>query len=177
MSQNNGYSIIGTRPIRHDGIDKVTGDAKFGADFFPRGVLYGKILRSPYPHAAIKSIDTSNAKKLPGVKTIVTSDDFLPPGEDKEIKYLREATMAKDKVLYPGHPVAAVAADNPYIAEEAISLIKVTYKKISYSLTALEGFQDNAAILHEDMRSDFVENGTKPTNIEDHIIHEKGDID
>ena len=70
MSQNNGYSVIGTRPVRHDGIEKVTGDAKYGADIFPQGVLYGKILRSPYAHAMIKSIDVSAAKKLQGVKAL-----------------------------------------------------------------------------------------------------------
>ena len=186
MSQNNGYSVIGTRPVRHDGIDKVTGDAKYGADIFPQGVLYGKILRSPYAHAMIKSIDVSAAKKLQGVKAIVTGNDLLPPGEDKEIKvgeatknlkYIREATLATKKVLYVGHPVAAVAADNPHIAEEAISLIKVTYEQISHSLTALDGIRKDAAILHPNTRSKTVGNGTKPTNIEDHIIHEKGDIE
>ena len=186
MSQNNGYSVIGTRPVRHDGIEKVTGDAKYGADIFPQGVLYGKILRSPYAHAMIKSIDVSAAKKLQGVKAIVTGNDLLPPGEDKEIKvgeatknlkYIREATLATKKVLYVGHPVAAVAADNPHIAEEAISLIKVTYEQIAHSLTALDGIRKDAAILHPNTRSKTVGNGTKPTNIEDHIIHEKGDIE
>ncbi|MCH2308267.1 MAG: xanthine dehydrogenase family protein molybdopterin-binding subunit [SAR202 cluster bacterium] len=186
MSQNNGYSVIGTRPVRHDGIDKVTGDAKYGADIFPQGVLYGKILRSPYAHAMIKSIDVSAAKKLQGVKAIVTGNDLLPPGEDKGIKvgeatknlkYIREATLATKKVLYVGHPVAAVAADNPHIAEEAISLIKVTYEQIAHSLTALDGIRKDAAILHPNTRSTTVGNGTKPTNIEDHIIHEKGDIE
>ena len=186
MSQNNGYSVIGTRPVRHDGIDKVTGDAKYGADIFPQGVLYGKILRSPYAHAMIKSIDVSAAKKLQGVKAIVTGNDLLPPGEDKEIKvgeatknlkYIREATLATNKVLYVGHPVAAVAADNPHIADEAISLIKVTYELIAHSLTALDGIRKDAAILHPNTRSKTVGNGTKPTNIEDHIIHEKGDIE
>ena len=186
MSQNNGYSVIGTRPVRHDGIEKVTGDAKYGADIFPQGVLYGKILRSPYAHAMIKSIDVSAAKKLQGVKAIVTGNDLLPPGEDKGIKvgeatknlkYIREATLATKKVLYVGHPVAAVAADNPHIAEEAISLIKVTYEQISHSLTALDGIRKDAAILHPNTRSTTVGNGTKPTNIEDHIIHEKGDIE
>ena len=186
MSQNNGYSVIGKRPVRHDGIEKVTGDAKYGADIFPQGVLYGKILRSPYAHAMIKSIDVSAAKKLQGVKAIVTGNDLLPPGEDKEIKvgeatknlkYIREATLATKKVLYVGHPVAAVAADNPHIAEEAISLIKVTYEQISHSLTALDGIRKDAAILHPNTRSKTVGNGTKPTNIEDHIIHEKGDIE
>ena len=186
MSQNNGYSVIGTRPVRHDGIEKVTGDAKYGADIFPQGVLYGKILRSPYAHAMIKSIDVSAAKKLQGVKAIVTGNDLLPPGEDKGIKvgeatknlkYIREATLATKKVLYVGHPVAAVAADNPHIAEEAISLIKVTYEQIAHSLTALDGIRKDAAILHPNTRSTTVGNGTKPTNIEDHIIHEKGDIE
>src|SRR5947209_18263406 len=76
------YKIVGTSPVKHDGIDKVTGRAKFGADMFLPGMLVGKILRSPHPHAIIKSIDTAAAEALPGVKAVVTRADFpqLPKG-------------------------------------------------------------------------------------------------
>src|SRR5712672_1501086 len=74
--------IVGSSPVKHDGIDKVTGRAKFGADLFLPGMLVGKILRSPHPHAVIKSLDTSSAESLPGVKAVVTRADFqqLPKG-------------------------------------------------------------------------------------------------
>ena len=70
---NAPYKVLGTRPIRHDGLDKVTGQAKYGADVNIAGMLYGKILRSPHAHAIIKSIDASAALELPGVKAVVTS--------------------------------------------------------------------------------------------------------
>ena len=70
------YKVLGTRPIRHDGLDKVTGQAKYGADVNIAGMLYGKILRSPHAHAVIKSIDASRALEMPGVKAVVTSADL-----------------------------------------------------------------------------------------------------
>ena len=109
---------IGTRPIRPDGVDKVTGKARFGADFSLPGMLHGKVLRSPHPHALLKSIDISKAKALPGVKAIVTRDDFndmpsefVPAGE-MLVNYrdIVRNVMAREKVLYDGHAVAAVAA-------------------------------------------------------------------
>ena len=81
-SKNGHYKVIGTRPIRHDGIDKVTGRAKYGADYAFPGMLFGKVLRSPHAHAIIKSINVEKALKMPGVKAIVTSAD-LPEAEDK----------------------------------------------------------------------------------------------
>ena len=130
------FDVIGKRPIRHDGADKVTGRAKYGADFQSTGLLHGKILRSPHAHARIKSINTSRAERLEGVRAVVTSKDFPAATEDKiiklgegavNVKYLKEAVMARDKALYRGHPVAAVAAINPHIAEEATKLIDVEW--------------------------------------------------
>ena len=97
------YDVIGTRPIRPDGADKVTGRALYGADFQSSGLLHGKTLRSPHPHARIRSIDTSRAEALPGVRGVVTGGD-LPPSSG------RDNILADDKVLYVGHAVAAVAA-------------------------------------------------------------------
>ena len=109
---------IGTRPVRPDGVDKVTGRARFGADLSMAGMLVGKVLRSPHAHARIRSIDTSKAPALPGVKAVVTRDDFqdmasefVPAGE-MLINYrdVVRNVMAREKALYEGHPVAAVAA-------------------------------------------------------------------
>ena len=109
---------VGTRPPRPDGVDKVTGRAKFGADFYVPGMLIGKVLRSPHPHALIKSIDTSKAEALTGVKAVLTRDDFgdrssefVPAGE-MMVTYrdIVRNVMAREKALYEGHAVAAVAA-------------------------------------------------------------------
>ncbi len=102
------FKIVGSRPVRPDGIDKVTGRAKFGADANAPGMLVGKILRSPHAHAKIRSIDTTKAAKLPGVKAIVTRADFKEG--DPALRDVLRNVMARDKVLYDGHAVAAVAA-------------------------------------------------------------------
>ena len=158
------YNVVGTRPIRHDGADKVTGAAKYGADFNPALMLYGKILRSPHAHAAIRSIDTSAAEALPGVKAVVTSRDFNPnagAGDDRvdlgesvaSLKFLRDNVLASDKALYKGHAVAGVAAESPNIAEEALSLIKVDYEPITSVLTAPEGAEEDASLLHRGLKT------------------------
>ena len=131
---NKEYKVVGTRPIRHDGAEKVTGRAAYGADVRLPGLLYGKILRSPHAHARIKSIDTRHAAEVPGVHAIITSDDLAQPsgrvvdlaeGVIHNIRFLSNNIMAADKVLYKGHAIAAVAATSPYIAEEALKLIQV----------------------------------------------------
>ena len=110
--------IVGTSPVKHDGIDKVTGRAKFGADLYLPGMLVGKILRSPHPHARIKSIDISAAEKLPGVKAVITAKDFPeqkfeyigPERVAVNFWHVTRNIMAREKTLYEGHAVAAVAA-------------------------------------------------------------------
>ena len=123
------FNVIGTRPIRPDGIDKVTGRARFGADMNMPGQLTGKVLRSPHAHAMIKSIDTSAAEALPGVKAVITSKD-LPDmsGGDQAIKDNLINTLARDRVLYDGHAIAAVAAVSNSVALKALKLIKVVYE-------------------------------------------------
>src|SRR5512143_3581821 len=127
------YQVIGTRPIRHDGVDKVVGRAQYGADVRPSGLLYGAVLRSPHAHARILSVDTREAQALPGVQAVLTGAD-LPTLEDKiaeqgegavNLRYQSENILARNKVLYYGHAVAAVAATSPHIAGEAVKLIKV----------------------------------------------------
>ena len=118
MAAERKFSWVGTRPIRPDGVDKVTGRANFGADRFPPGLLHGRILRSPHAHARIVGIDVSAARALPGVKAVVTAAD-LPEltsapggGGEAPVDYrdLSHNVLARDKVLYHGHPVAAIAA-------------------------------------------------------------------
>ena len=103
-----GFTQVGTRPDRPDGIDKVTGRAKFGADATAPGMLFASIVRSPHAHARIKSIDSSAAEALSGVHAVVTRADFAAPGED--VADILDNCMAGEKALYDGHAVAAVAA-------------------------------------------------------------------
>src|SRR5215468_9454699 len=158
--------IVGTSPVKHDGIDKVTGRAKFGADLYLPGMLVGKILRSPHPHARIKSIDVSAAEKLPGVKAIVTRDDFpeikagTPDGD------MTRNAMAREKALYDGHPVAAVAATSESIAKQALKLIKVDYEVLPHVIDPAEAMKDDAPILHDYLRTKGVKGAeNKKTNI------------
>lgn len=127
------YHVLGTRPTRHDALDKVTGAARYGADFQLPGMLHGKILRSPHAHARIHSIDTSKAAALPGVRAVATAQDF-PIVEDRLIDFaelqgnarmIAANVLALEKALYKGHAVAAVAATDRHIAEEALKLIEV----------------------------------------------------
>ncbi len=180
------YDVVGTRPIRHDGADKVTGRALYGADFDIAGLLHGKVLRSPHAHARIKKIDTSKAEALPGVLAVVTARD-LPKVSDRvvemgegaaNLKYLCDNVLASDKVLYKGHAIAAVAATNPHVAEEALNLIEVEYEVLPPVLTALDAMKDGAPLLHEDLKlKEFGQVTNKKSNIANHFQHKKGDVD
>jgi CO/xanthine dehydrogenase Mo-binding subunit len=152
------YKVVGTRPIRHDGADKVTGQARYGADINLPGMLYGKVLRSPHAHARIKSIDTSRAEVLPGVKAVVTSADLAQPtgkvtdqaeGQTYNLRFLSNNVLAKDKVLYKGHAVVAVAATNPHVAEEALALIHVEYEVLPPVRDFRDAMKEGAPLLHE----------------------------
>ena len=151
------YKVIGTRPIRHDGVDKVTGRAQYGADITLPGTLYAKVLRSPYAHARIVSIDTREAEALPGVHAVLTAKD-LPQAEDKtqdlgegavNLRELSNNVLAEDKVLYRGHAVAAVAATNAHIAEEAVALIRVEYEPLPPVVDVRDAMREDAPLLHE----------------------------
>jgi len=177
------FKVIGTRPIRHDGVDKVTGRAKYGADYAFPGMLHGKVLRSPHAHANIKSIKIDKALKLPGVKAIVTSKD-LPQAENKleqagemviNPMYLSMNILAHDKVLYDGHAIAAVAATSPHIAEEALRLIEVEYEVLHPVMTVDVATKAGAPILLKDLRNK--EEGDKPTNVAQHYQFKRGDVE
>ena len=173
---NKSFNTVGSRPIRPDGSDKVTGIARYGADVFPSNYIHGKILRSPHAHAKIKSINLKQAEKLPGVIAIVTNKDF-PDSVDISDKYLRNNSLAKDKVLYVGHAIAGVAAINPHIAEEAINLIDVEYEILDPVLNAPFGASDESPKLHNDLKTDlFGEKQDGKTNIASKFKHSIGDI-
>jgi CO/xanthine dehydrogenase Mo-binding subunit len=176
---------IGKRPLRPDGVEKVTGRAKFGADLFLPGMLVGKMLRSPHPHARIKSIDTSKAEALPGVKAVVTRDDFhdlaseLVPAGEMMINYrdMVRTIMAREKVLYEGHPVAAVAATSASIASQALKLIEVEYEPLPHVIDVVEAMREDAPLLHEDLFTSGVEPPPdKPSNVAARVEFAIGDI-
>ena len=180
------YTVVGTRPIRHDGADKVTGRALYGADFQMAGLLYGHVLRSPHAHARIRRIDTSKAEKIAGVKAVVTAADF-PQGPDRivdlgegdtPLSYARGNVLAGGKALYRGHAVAAVAATSIHIAEEAAGLIEIDYEVLPCALTAPEAMREGAPILHEDLKTkEFGESTGRVSNVAEHFRHVMGDIE
>ena len=178
--------VVGTRPPRPDGVPKVTGLARFGADYSLPGMLWGKILRSPHPHARIRSIDTAAAEALPGVKAVMTAAD-LPDHKFEYIGPERVAVnwwhvtrgiMAREKALYEGHPVAAVAATSKRIAEEALRLIKVDYEVLPHVIDVDQAMKPDAPLLFEDMITRGVEPPpSKPSNISKKIELKLGDVD
>jgi CO/xanthine dehydrogenase Mo-binding subunit len=169
---------IGQRTIRPDGVDKVTGRAAFAADTNMPGMIWGKVLRSPHPHARIRKIDTSKAEKLPGVKAVVTARDIVDFPLDKSVmlgiqdmRWMCRNVMARDKALFPGHPVAAVAATTEAIATEACKLIEVDYEVLPWAIEIDDALKDGAPILHEWNKFDG-----KPSNIMGKLESKKGDI-
>src|SRR5580692_3199173 len=175
--------IVGTRPIRPDGVDKVTGRANFGADMKMAGMLHGRVKRSPHPHGRILKIDASKALALPGVRAVVTSADF-PEIKSEEafvgegpmnFRDLSRNVMARDKVLYEGHAVAAVAATSPIIAAEAVELIDVEYEPLPYVIDVEDAMVEGAQVLHEDMFTQGVEpKPEQPSNIAKKVGFKKG---
>src|SRR5579872_5025405 len=179
------YKVIGTRPIRHDGVDKVTGRAKYGADLRLSGLIYGVVLRSPHAHARIKSIDVSQAVALPGVRAIVTHKDLREPGSRivelgegaVNLKHLSNNILAADKVLYRGHAVAAVAADSVHIAEQAAALIKVDYEILPAVVDVELAMKPDAPLLHDDVFTDELgKPASKPSNIAKHFRFATGNL-
>ncbi|MBM4071041.1 MAG: xanthine dehydrogenase family protein molybdopterin-binding subunit [Planctomycetes bacterium] len=185
MSTTQQYKVIGTRPIRHDGVDKVTGRALYGADFQAAGLLHGRVLRSPHAHANIRSIDVSKAKAVPGVEAIVTGADLHDPGSRIvelgegaiNLRHLSCNTLAKEKALYRGHAIAAVAATSPHIAEEALALLKVDYEPLPPVVDVREAMKEDAPLLIPDLKTDSLgETAKKPSNVAKHFQFKLGDI-
>ncbi|MGE3819605.1 MAG: xanthine dehydrogenase family protein molybdopterin-binding subunit, partial [Isosphaeraceae bacterium] len=181
------YQVIGRRPVRHDGADKVTGKAVYTSDVALPNLAHGSILRSPHAHARIVSIDVTEAMAVPGVLAVATSDDF-PDLVDKHalmgeaglvnLGDLAANCLARGKTLYRGHAVAAVAAVNPHAAEEAARKIKVEYEVLPSVTWVLDAMKEDAPILHENLRTDTMgQKGEVPTNVASHLIFEQGDVE
>jgi CO/xanthine dehydrogenase Mo-binding subunit len=179
------FKVVGHRPIRPDGVDKVTGRAQFGADFHLPGMLTGRVKRSPHAHARIVRIDTSAAEKLAGVKAIVTSADFdsgaageVEAGEGHTaVKEVADNCLASGKALYQGHAVAAVAATSPEIAAEALDLIDITYEVLPHVIDVEEAFQPDAPVLHDDMLTKGVSpKPAGPSNVAQKHVMGRGDV-
>ncbi len=180
------YQVVGTRPIRHDGADKVTGRALYGADLELAGLLHGFVLRCPHAHARLRRIDTSKAEAFPGVKAVVTAADFPPSGDrmvdlgegETPLSYIRGNVLASGKALYCGHAVAAVAAVNVHVAEEAAGLIEVDYEVLPHVTTALDAMREDAPLVHEELRTkEFGAPGSRPSNVAEHFRHEMGEVE
>jgi CO/xanthine dehydrogenase Mo-binding subunit len=180
------YKVIGTRPIRHDGVDKVTGRALYGADFQIAGLLHGRILRSPIAHGRIRKIDAAKALALPGVEAFVTSDDLPDPGNKiaelgegaVSLHDLSSNCLARGKVLYKGQAVVAVAATSAHIAEEACKLISVEYEPLPPVMDVQEAMKDSAPLLHDSLFTDSLgKPANKPSNVAKHYQFKLGDVD
>ena len=179
------YDVVGKRPVRPDGVDKVTGRAQYGADLNLTGLLHGRVLRSPHAHARIRSVDTGKAEALPGVRAVVTAADlpFASLSRDElgndynRFKFLSDNFLASDKALYRGHAVAAVAADNAHVAEAALALIEVDYEVLEAVIDVRAAMQDGAPLLHDDRlhTSAMGEVSEKPSNVAAYMKFEKGD--
>jgi len=161
------FTSVGTRPVRPDGVDKVTGRARYGADFNMTGQLVGRVLRSPHAHARIKKINTSKAEKLAGVKAVITAADLpdLTDG-DAAMYAILDNCMAREKALYDGHAVAAVAAVDARTAKEALKLIAVDYEVLPHVTDVDEAMKPTAPVLDDSVFTEGVEpRPAKPSNI------------
>jgi CO/xanthine dehydrogenase Mo-binding subunit len=164
MAKAEKFSVVGRRVQRVEGFDKVTGETKFIADIYLPGMLVGKVLRSPFAHARIRHIDTSKAERLPGVRAVVTAEDTIkrPWGAFFADQYI----LSVGKTRYVGEEVAAVAAIDPDIAEEAVDLIEVDWEPLTGVFDAEEAMKDGAPLVHDD----------KPNNIAMTMDIERGNI-
>ena len=180
------FKWVGTRPVRPDGVPKVTGAAKFGADYHLPGMLYGKVLRSPHAHARIRSVDTSRAEALPGVKAVMTGADlpdhpFAYVGPERlavNFWHVTRNVMAREKALYEGHAVAAVAAISAAVANRALALIDVDYEVLPHVIDVEEAMAEDAPLLFEDMITRGVDPApARPSNVSKRVGFEIGDLD
>jgi len=166
--QSREFDVVGKRVPNIDSKVKVTGQAVYASDLYFPKMLFGKILRSPHPHARIKSIDVSEAKKLPGVFAVVTAEDTLkinylvqgPPFDDKPV-------LAHGKTRYIGDEVAAVAAVSERVALRALRLIRVEYEPLPAVFDPEEAIKEGATVIHENHTD----------NIAGQTIRNYGDVD
>jgi CO/xanthine dehydrogenase Mo-binding subunit len=170
---------IGKNTVRPDGAEKITGRAEYAADTSMPGMIWGKVLRSPHPHAKIISINTKKAEALNGVKSVITSKDIVDFPLDtpvtlgiQDMRWMCRNVMARDKVLFHGHPLAAVAATTEVIAAKACELIEVEYEILPWAIDIEDAIKPDAPILHENYKFN-----DKPSNIVGTLEHKKGDVE
>ena len=161
------YSVIGKRVSRIDSVPKVTGETKYSADLYLSGMLYAKVVRSPYAHARILNIDTSRAEKLPGVRAVITGKDAIPY-KWGVFAYTRDMQfLPTDKARFFGQEVAAVAAIDEEAAQEAVDLIKVEWEPLPHVLDPEQALLKDAPQIHDD----------KPSNVSVRIFVNEGDVE
>jgi CO/xanthine dehydrogenase Mo-binding subunit len=184
MAEAVDYKLIGTSPVRPDGVDKVTGRAQYGADLNLPNQIYGKVLRSPHAHARIKSIDVSKALAIPGVH-VVTGADFTEAEHGEiggegggDVSDLAKNVMARDKVLYHGHAVAAVAAPSLSKADEALAAIHVEYEVLPPVLDLEAAMKSDAPLLDENcFTKNLPEKPDQPSNVAAFMQLGRGDVE
>ncbi len=169
------FKVIGQRVSRPDGIDKVTGKALYGADLSAPGMLIGRVLRSPHAHARIKKIDTSASEAMKGVKAVVVNSDLAEP-EDDFFRDVKDNCLARDKALYDGHAVAAVAATSRSIARAAIRAIKVEYEELPSVTDVDEAMKPDAPVVQEGRADETVPAGSGP-NVTTYLEFGHGDLE
>ena len=169
---------IGTRPVRPDGLEKVTGRANFGADHALPGMLHGKVVRSPHAHAHIRAIDTRAAEAVPGVLAVITAADFPDRARFSwRRKAFNDNLLASDKVFYHGHAVAAVAATSAAAAQAGADAVVVDYEVLDPVTDALEALAPDAPLLHDELFTEgLTETPVKPSNLVKKQVISKGDV-
>ena len=185
MADETDNKWIGKRTIRPDGEDKVTGRANFGADFAQPGMLWGKVLRSPHPHARIKSINLERAAAADGVRAVMSGADLVDfpvdvpaPAGPQDLRYVSRNVMARDKVLYAGHALAAVAATSARAAEAALDLIDVEYELLPWVIDVEDAMKPDAPVLHDFMYTAGIDpKPSAPSNIASRSGLTLGDVD
>ncbi|MFT7651287.1 MAG: CO/xanthine dehydrogenase Mo-binding subunit [Limisphaerales bacterium] len=184
MAEAVEYKQIGSRPIRPDGVDKVTGRAQFGADLVLPNMIHGKVLRSPHAHAKILSIDVSGALAIDGVFAAISGADFPGGGIEGEasgegggsLEDIAKNVIARNKVLYHGHAVAAVAASTPALATAALDAIKVEYEVLVPVLDVIEAMSPDSVLVDENCFTNLPEKPTEPSNIANIGKLARGDV-
>jgi len=172
------YSVVGKRVPRVDALDKVTGAALYSGDIILPKMLHGKVLRSPHPHAMIRHLDVTKAKALEGVMAVITAADVPGYKYKSELVFAGNPHLARKKVVYAGQPVAVVAAMNPYIAEEALSLIEVEYEELTPGLDILETMKPDAPLIYTNLYTQGpYGKDTKPSNIAWRVEYRRGDLE
>jgi CO/xanthine dehydrogenase Mo-binding subunit len=184
-----GPAALGQRVERADGVEKVTGRMSYVSDLKLAGMLHAKLLRSPHAHARIRSIDVSKALALPGVRCVLTGADITGVNQDPTSR--ARSLLAVGRVRFQGQPVAAVAADDVYIAEEAIELIEVVYDVLPAAIDPIEAIKPGAPQVRQHKEDadnaeaqahatvvtvEVKDTSTAPTNISSRLHFQRGDV-